>query len=322
MRKRGLQTVTDLARQFEDVVYIGSDVGQGTMDDFREACPDRFFVEGISEQYVIGMAAGLAMNGFIPYVNTIATFLTRRCYEQIAVDMCMNNHPVRLYANGGGTVYAPLGPTHMAVDDIALMRALPNMTVIAPCDADEMERAIRASHDWKGPIYFRVARGGDAIVSKPEHDFAIGRALVFAEPEDLLLITTGVTLQVALGVAERLADLAIGVGIVHVPTIKPLDRDTLVPRLREARFVMTLEEHSTIGGLGSAIAALMAAGERHPRGVLRQLGIPDTFPDRFGRQENQFEYFGLDLDSVIRSALGFLKLDVAESVNGSGKKTR
>lgn len=312
MRKRGLETVHDLARQFEDVVYVGSDVGQGTLDGFRRDFPERFFVEGISEAYVIGMAAGLAMNGFIPYVNTIATFLTRRCYEQIAVDLCMNNHPVRLYANGGGLVYAPLGPTHLAVDDLALMRALPNMTVIAPCDADEMERAVRASHDWSGPVYFRVARGGDPIVSKPEHDFAIGKALVFAEPEDLLLITTGVMLQPALTVAERLADLAIGVGVIHVPTLKPLDCDTLIPNLRKARFVMTLEEHSTIGGLGSAIAELMAAGERHAQGALKALGIPDRFPDRFGRQENLLDYYGLDADSVIRAALGFLKLDVAD----------
>ena len=134
-------------------------------------------MEGITEQNVIGMAAGLAMEGYIPYANTIATFITRRCYEQVAVDLCLHDLPVRLIGNGGGLVYAPLGPTHLAIEDIAIMRALPNMTVTAVCDAKEMVRLMNCTLDWPHPIYIRLAKGGDPIVSREENGFAIGKAI-------------------------------------------------------------------------------------------------------------------------------------------------
>jgi len=306
MRKRGLETVYQLAREHEDVLFIGSDVGKGTLANFAEAFPDRFFVEGISEAHVIGMAAGLAMNGYIPYVNTIATFLTRRCYDQIAVDVCLGNYPVRLYANGGGLVYAPLGPTHQAIDDIALMRALPNMTVLCPSDADEMERAVRATHDHAGPVYIRVARGGDPIVSRDEDGFAIGRAIVHHEPGDVLFVTTGITRQIALDVIPRLAERGVSAGLVHLPTVKPLDRDTLEPLFRRSRWIVSLEEHNVIGGLGSACAELIAAGARHDRGQLKIIGVPDVFPDGYGRQENLLARYGLDADSVLATVVTWM----------------
>ncbi|MDJ0841263.1 MAG: transketolase C-terminal domain-containing protein [Acidobacteriota bacterium] len=307
MRKRGLETVYRLAKEHPNVVYIGSDVGKGTLAQFQEEMPERFFVEGIAEAYVIGMAAGLAMSGKMPFVNTIATFLTRRCYDQIAVDVCLGNYDVRLYANGGGLVYAPLGPTHQSIDDIALMRALPNMTVFCPCDADEMERGIRASYDHKGPVYIRVARGGDPIVSKAEAGFAFGKALVFKQPGDLLLISTGITCQISLKVIEALAERGISAGLCHLPTVKPLDRDTLEPLLRQSRFVATVEEHSVIGGLGGAVAQLIAEGARHPAGKFKSIGIPDVFPQGYGRQENLLARYGLDVDSVTQTVTAWME---------------
>ena len=157
MRKTSLNSIYQLAKNNEKVVYIGSDLGAGVLNNMKGEMPGRFFMEGVSEQHIIGMAAGIAMEGFIPYVNTIATFLTRRCFEQIAVDLCLHDLPVRLIANGGGVVYAPLGPTHMAVEDIAILRSLPNMTIIAPCDADEMQRMMPQTLDWPHPIYIRLA---------------------------------------------------------------------------------------------------------------------------------------------------------------------
>ena len=132
MRKTSLNCVYELAQQDERVLFVGSDLGSGVLDEMKQEFPERYFMEGISEQYIIGMAAGMAMEGFIPYVNTIATFLTRRCYEQVFIDICLHKLPVRLIGNGGGVVYAPLGPTHLATDDIAIMRSIPNMTVVAP----------------------------------------------------------------------------------------------------------------------------------------------------------------------------------------------
>ena len=261
--------------------------------------PDRYFVEGIAEAYVVGLAAGLAMSGKIPFVNTIATFLTRRCYDQIAVDVCMGNHDVRLYANGGGLVYAPLGPTHLATDDIALMRALPNMTVIAPADADEMERAVRASEKHKGPVYFRVARGGDPLVPQDEHKFQIGKAIVLREPKEILLIASGIMVHRAIEVADQLKSEGIQTGVINMHTIKPLDVETLSDYLSTTPNIITLEEHSIIGGLGSAVAQLIAEGTRHPQGLFRVMGIPDCFPDKYGRQGDLIKYFGLEVKDIL-----------------------
>ena len=261
--------------------------------------PDRYFVEGIAEAYVVGLAAGLAMSGKIPFVNTIATFLTRRCYDQIAVDVCMGNHDVRLYANGGGLVYAPLGPTHLAIDDIALMRALPNMTVIAPADADEMERAVRATEKHKGPVYFRVARGGDPLVPQDEHKFQIGKAIVLREPKEILLIASGIMVHRAIEVADQLKSEGIQTGVINMHTIKPLDVETLSDYLSTTPNIITLEEHSIIGGLGSAVAQLIAEGTRHPQGLFRVMGIPDCFPDKYGRQGDLIKYFGLEVKDIL-----------------------
>src|SRR5438132_7030747 len=171
MRNTCLNMVYELAKQDERVVFIGSDLSPGLLAGMKRDMPSRYFMEGITEQNIIGMAAGLAMEGYVPYVNTIATFITRRCYEQVAIDLCLHNLPVRLIGNGGGFVYAPLGPTHLAIDDIAIMRALPNMTVVAVCDAKEMVRLMNSTLDWPSPIYIRLAKGGDRVVSSEENGF-------------------------------------------------------------------------------------------------------------------------------------------------------
>src|SRR5712691_13441326 len=165
MRKRSLDMVHALARRDERVVFIGSDLSPNLLGEMKKEYPSRYYMEGISEANVIGMAAGMAMDGFIPYVNTIATFITRRCYEQVAVDLCLHDLPARLIGNGGGYVYAPLGPTHQAIEDIAIMRALPNMTVVAVADAEEMRRFMPQTLDHRGPIYIRLAKGGDPVVT-------------------------------------------------------------------------------------------------------------------------------------------------------------
>src|SRR5713226_8937280 len=195
MRKRSLDMVHALARRDERVVFIGSDLSPNLLGEMKKEYPLRYYMEGVAEANVIGMAAGMAMEGYVPYVNTIATFITRRCYEQVAVDLCLHDLPVRLIGNGGGYVYAPLGPTHEAIEDIAIMRALPNMTVTAVCDAEEMTRLMDASLDWPHPIYIRLAKGGDPVVSRPEHGFAIGKAIPMRRARSrrsIVLLATGV----------------------------------------------------------------------------------------------------------------------------------
>src|SRR5207248_3992963 len=239
MRKRSLDMVYELAKKDERIVFIGSDLGVGTLDSFRKDIPDRFFMEGVSEQNLVSMAAGLALEGKIVYVNTIATFLTRRCFEQVVLDLCLHNVKVRMIGNGGGVVYAPLGPTHLAIDDLAILRAIPNMTIVAPCDADEMRRLMEQTLDWPGPIYVRIAKGGDRIVSSDEHGFEIGRAIAIREGGRVLLVSTGITTQVALDAADILADSGIAATVLHMHTVKPLDRDQLLLHASRAEALVT-----------------------------------------------------------------------------------
>jgi len=206
MRQASLNMVLALAREDERVVFIGSDLGANTLDAMRREFPDRFFMEGVSEANIVGLAAGMALEGYIPYVNTIATFLTRRCYEQVAVDLCLHQLPVRLIGSGGGFVYAPLGPTHQAIEDIAIMRALPGMTVIAVSDAEQMTEVMRQSLAWPGPIYFRLGKGGEPVVPLAGQPVVIGRAIRLRDPRDVLLVTTGIMLQECLRAADLLAE--------------------------------------------------------------------------------------------------------------------
>lgn len=291
MRQTAVNMVEELARRDERVVFIGSDLSPGLLKTMQNDMPERFFMEGVSEQHVIGMAAGLAMEGYVPYVNTIATFLTRRCFDQLAIDVCMENLPVRLLANGGGLVYAPLGPTHLAFEDMALLRALPNMAIVAPCDAEEMRRVMNASLDWPGPLYIRMAKGGDPVVSRAELGFAIGRAIPLKKPGEVVMISTGAMANRALAAADLLAEAGISAGVLHCHTVKPLDEAAVSDAIAGTRLAVTIEEHTRIGGLGSAVADLLA--ERDVRPSLLRLALPDAWPEGYGSQDHLLELAGL-----------------------------
>jgi len=298
MRKSALNYVHQLAQQDERVVFIGSDLGPGVLEAMKQEIPARFFMEGVSEQHIIGMAAGLAMEGFIPFVNTIATFLTRRCYEQIALDLCLQNLPVRLIANGGGGVYAPLGPTHLAVEDMGILRTLPNMTIIAPCDADEMNRLMPQTIDWPHPIYIRLGKGGEPIVSKPEYGFEIGQAILLREPDAGLFVSTGVMTQMALEAAKKMEQSGLDCGVLHFHTVKPIDKVTLSHWLPKVQGVVTVEEHTRIGGLGSAV--LEFCNDEMPEQAVKicRIGIPDRFADQYGTQNSLLTHWGITVDSL------------------------
>jgi transketolase len=314
MRKRSLDMVHALARRDERVVFIGSDLSPNLLGEMKKEFPSRYYMEGISEANVIGMSAGMAMDGFIPYVNTIATFITRRCYEQVAVDLCLHDLPVRLIGNGGGYVYAPLGPTHQAIEDIAIMRALPHMTVTAVCDAEEMTRLMNATLDWPHPIYIRLGKGGDPVISKPERGFAIGRAIDMIDGEqagsDVLFITTGVATTEALKAAGALAIDGIRCRLLHVHTVKPLDSGAIVDAACKTRLVVTVEEHSVVGGLGSAVLEALSDAIAGALPPVKRLGIPDRFSDHYGSQQALMQYCHIDdtgIGTAVRHALARLK---------------
>ncbi len=305
MRPTCVDKVFELAKRDARVAYIGSDLDPPITRRMREEMPGRAFMEGVSEQHVVGMAAGLAMEGMIPYVHTIAAFITRRCYEQVAVDVCLHNLPVRLIGNGGGLVYAPLGPTHLAIEDIAIMRALPNMTVVAVCDADEMKRFMDQTLDWPGPIYIRLAKGYDPIVSRPELGFEIGKAIVMREAargrDRVLLVSTGVATTRALAAADFLAAEGVECSVMHMHTVKPLDTEALLRHARGYKLVVTVEEHILAGGLGSAVVDTLV--ENLPGAVppVKRLGIPDTFAHKYGSQDQLMEIYGLQPPQIAQS---------------------
>ena len=302
MRQTALDIVWELARKDPRVVFVGSDLTQGILADMQKEMPERFFMEGVSEQAIIGMAAGLAREGYIPYVNNIATFLTRRCYEQVVLDMCLHELPIRLISNGAGLVYAPLGPTHLAVEDIAIMRALPGMTIVAPCDAPEMRRFMTQTLDWPSPMYIRVAKGFDPVVSTDAVPFVIGKAISM-RPGDgrVTMISTGVMSTRALQAATTLAESGLEVEVLHMHTVKPLDAAATIERGRSAKLIVTIEEHTVIGGLGSAVTDLLAESDVLVHQL--RLGLPDAFVHDYGSQDHLLASVGLSPAKIAERVL-------------------
>ena len=299
MRKTSLDAVYELAKRDKRVVFIGSDLGIGTLKQFKAEMPERFFMEGVSEAHLVTMAAGLALEGKVVYINTIATFLTRRCYEQVCLDLSLHHTNVRLIGSGGGVVYAPLGPTHQAIEDIAIFRTLPRMTIVAPCDAEEMKRLMPQTLDWDGPMYIRLGKGGDAVVSRPELGFQIGKALLVREGSDALIVTTGITLQPALAAAAQLEQSGISAGVLHMHTVKPFDTEALLAQAARVPAILSIEEHTIIGGLGSAVAETLAEADFSTPKRFKRIGIPDVFPDKYGSQATLLARYGITAEGAV-----------------------
>jgi transketolase len=304
MRNTCLNEIYNLAKKNKKIIFVGSDLGAGVLKDFREKIPNRFFMEGISEQNVIGISAGLASQGFLPFVNTIATFLTRRCFEQICIDLCLHKFPVKLIGNGGGLVYAPLGPTHLAIDDIALMRSLPQMTICAVSDSVEMKKLIKSSQNWKLPMYIRLARGGDDIISHGK-DFKIGKNIIYKKSIDRMIFSTGIMTQVALKVSEVLFNkFNLKYGVTHCHTIQPLDKNTIIKR-KSLKKIVTLEEHFKDGGLGSAICDMLIEKNLLKKIDFLKLGLEKKFIHNYGSQKELLKKNNLDLSSIIKKIMKF-----------------
>jgi transketolase len=298
MRKTSLDMVYELAKRDPRVVFIGSDLGPDTLKQLKAEFPRQFLMEGVSEANLVTMAAGLAMEGKIPYINTIATFLTRRCFEQIVLDLGLHNTKVRLIASGGGVVYAPLGPTHLAIDDIAILRAIPNMTILAPADADEMRRLMLQTLEVEGPVYIRLGKGGDPIVSRADLPCEIGKAILMREGKDALIVCTGICLQVALAAAGELEKQSISASVLHMHTLKPLDATAVYENTARVPIVVTIEEHTIVGGLGSAVAEIIAEAGFNPAKRFKRLGIPDVFPDQYGSQASLMARYGITAEHL------------------------
>ncbi|NIA24061.1 MAG: transketolase family protein [Gammaproteobacteria bacterium] len=284
------ETIAELARTDPRLVVLDGDTGSSTRTDlFENEHPERFFQMGITEQNMLGMAAGMATLGLIPIVSTFACFIVSRAHDSIRVLIAQPKLNVKLMGGYAGLLAGMTGKTHLMFDDISIMRAMANMTVVAPADEVETRRALPAIIDHPGPVYLRLTRSNSPVLFDNDYRFEIGKAVTLREGSDITVFSTGVQSVRAYEAAQVLATEGIDVHLVHVPTIKPLDIDAIVSAARKTNLVMTSEEHTIVGGLGGAIAETLA--EYHPVPIKRH-GLQDVFGES-GPNEDLLEKYGI-----------------------------
>lgn len=304
MRDAFAAELTALAADHPDLVFLSGDIGNKLFDKFKESAPQKFLNCGVAEANMIGMSAGLALSGLRPIAYTITPFITTRCLEQIRVDLCYHNLDVIIVGVGAGLSYATLGGTHHACEDIAFLRALPHMTVICPGDAWEVRAALRAALKIKGPVYIRLGKKGEPKVHKEVPPFTIGKGIVLSEGTDACLLSTGNTLPLAVESAEKLKASGRSAGVVSFHTVKPLDEELLKKAFEKHKLVVTIEEHSRIGGLGGAVSEWLA--DNPGRARLLRVGTPDEFFHETGEHEYAREKFSLTPEAIAEKALKLL----------------
>ncbi|MEM6997598.1 MAG: transketolase C-terminal domain-containing protein [Patescibacteria group bacterium] len=293
----------------ENVVALCADLtGSTKMSVFQEAHPDRFYEVGIAEQNLVTVSSGMASQGLIPFCSSYAAFSPGRNWEQIRTTICLNDQPVKIIGSHAGVSVGPDGATHQMLEDMAIMRALPNMVVIAPGDREEARKATLAMAEDSRPNYMRLARESTHVFTTDKTPFEIGKAYVYTPGQDITVVATGPLTFQALLAAESLWNEGIDVEVIHCPTIKPLDAATILTSVEKTGCVVTIEEHQITGGLGGAVAELLA--EHHPA-HMKRIGVKDRFGES-GTPDELLEHFGLTYKEVI--------IAVHEVLGRSGKK--
>ena len=304
MRKTFIKTLIELAGKDENIYLLTGDIGFSLLEDFANKFPKRFINCGIAEQNMIGVAAGLAMNGKKVYVYSIVPFVTMRCFEQIRNDLCFQNLDVKIVGCGAGFSYGPQGTTHHAIEDIGILRVLPNMTILSPADPIEVEELILQSYKIKGPTYIRLDKGSKKLYDfKP--DIAIGKPSVLKEGKDGVIIITGAYLETGLNIVRRLEQRGYNFKLISMHTLKPIDVASLLREIEGRRLIFTLEEHNIIGGLGSAIAEILLANNISNI-TFRSIGVDDRYPDIAGEQNYLRDYYKIDEESIYNKITGYL----------------
>ena len=293
------QVLAELGAENENIVVLDADLSGSTKTSvFGKKFPERFFNMGIAEANMVGTAAGLAAAGKIPFVSTFAIFAAGRAWEQIRQSVAYPKANVKIVPTHGGITVGEDGGSHQSVEDIAIMRAIPNMTVIVPADAAETRKAIRAAAEYKGPVYIRLGRNKVPVVFQDDCHFEIGKGSEVAPGSDMTFITTGLMTAQAIKAAELLDKEGISARVVHIATVKPLDREIVLKAAEETGAIVTAEEHSIIGGLGGAVAEFLA--ENHPTPIKR-VGVRDRFGTS-GKAEELIKYFGLTPEDLADAA--------------------
>jgi len=286
-----------LAKQDPRIVLIVGDLGFGVVTPFMEQLPAQFLNAGVAEQNMTGMAAGMALSGKIALTYSIANFPTLRCLEQVRNDVCYHNANVKVVSVGGGFTYGAMGATHHAVEDLAVMRALPGLLVVAPGDPIEARAATHAIIEYTGPCYVRLGKAGEPIVHPSSINFELGKAIHMREGRDATLISIGGILQNTVRAAERLAKKGIETRVLSMHTLKPLDVEAVLAAARDTEAIFTIEEHSILGGLGTAVAEVLAEAEGI-KAPLKRIGVPPAFSPHIGSQEYMLQCHGLTDEAI------------------------
>jgi transketolase len=299
MRNAFADEITSLGARDLRVVLLSGDIGNKLFDKFKEKAPGRFFNCGVAEANMMGVAAGLALSGLRPVVYTITPFTTTRCFEQIRVDVCYHKAPVIIVGTGSGLSYADLGPTHHSCEDMAILRTLPEMTVMAPGDSMELRAALGAALEHQGPVYIRIGKKGEPQIHAAQPALSLGRALTVQQGTEVCLVSTGVMLSVVMDAAKRLAGQKISARVESFPTVKPLDTERLRELFARYAVVAVAEEHGRIGGLAGAVAEWLATQDK-PRAKLVSFGTADEFMHEVGTTEYARRKWGLTAENIAR----------------------
>jgi len=297
MRNAFINTLIELAERDKNIYLLTGDLGFSVLEKFSQKFPERFLNCGVAEQNMMGVAAGLALSGKKPYVYSIIPFITMRCFEQIRNDVCYQNLDVKIIGVGSGLAYGFLGATHHAIEDIAILRVLPNMTILSPADPIETRELVLKSYQVKNPTYLRLNKSGEKILYNLTSQIEIGKPSVLKEGQNGAIIATGISVGLGLEVVEKLKGKGYNFKLVSLHTLKPIDEKSLLRELVRQKIIFTLEEHNIIGGLGSAISEILA--ENNWQGKFERLAIPDRYCPEIGDTEYLRRIFGLVTNKII-----------------------
>jgi transketolase len=311
MRSVFNKTLLEIAARDKRIYMVLADIGYGEIEPFREAYPERYFNVGVAEQNMTGVACGIAMEGNIAVTYSIANFPTLRCLEQIRNDVCYHHANVKIVIIGGGLAYGALGVSHQATEDLAIMRALPEMTVVCPCDFAEAVAATHAMIAHDGPFYYRCGYKKEPPIHAAPIDFRLGKAIQVRDGDAATVIFTGTIGNQVMPAVAALAQQGVACRVLSMHTVKPIDRDAILAAARETGAIITVEEHQMSGGLGGAVAEVLCDAGAHPGQFLR-LALPDEYVSQVGGHEWLLDRYGLSAPKIA-SAIG-ARLGVSEAV--------
>ena len=305
MRKTFINTLIELAEKDRNLYLLTGDLGFSILEEFAEKFPKQFINCGIAEQNMMGVAAGLALSGKKVYTYSIIPFVTMRCLEQIRNDFCFQNLDVKIVGYATGLSYGAQGTTHHAIEDIGILRALPNMTVLSPADSIEAKELILQSYKTKNPTYIRLDKGGRENLYSFKPNIILGKPSVLKEGKDGIIIATGSYLEIGINIIKKLEQKGYDFKLISMHTLKPIDSASLLKEIEGKKLIFTLEEHNIIGGLGSAVAEILLANNINDI-MFRSIGVDDRYPDIAGDQNYLRSYYKIDEQSIYNLIINYL----------------